>query len=416
MITASALERVEACPASEALPKVTTASEWADRGSRLHRFIAARLANRPIEEAIEHVEEDERETARGIVLSSLVGDLETVTTETAYAIDVHERTARFLGRNIDREYEAAALALGAPLTPFEICGTIDIEGRSRMGVEVAGDCKTGHKPQLPAVDHRQLHFEALARYMVADAPTVNGKIFQILQGGDVKVDAHLFEPLELDTILDELGDIHSDVGKAREAFQLREDVRVSPGPWCSHCNALPLCPAQTALARAVTVDAGQTVALLSTMTRDQEWTAIEQMKAGKKVLEAINAIMKTRAGQRFMMGDPITSPDGSKYFGPITMNRSDFSRPLALALLSELGATQEQINSLWVPHQDEQFRILNVKKSKVPRLTAKKKKAAELEPAKVDEIYDTAAARHNETNEERGASPTDRMRDRANER
>ena len=405
--TASSLERAEACPVSYSLPSVTNASEWAERGTAIHEFIRVRLANRPMDEALKSVPEEHRETCRGIDMHELVGDLAIVRSEVSYAIDVRARTVRELGVNIHRNYEKAAIALGKPLGPHEIPGTLDIEGRTRTGVEMAGDVKTGYRTVLPIVDHRQAQWEVLARYLAVDAPAVDGRIFKIDEAGAVRIDRHLFGGLELDTIGDELEEIHEGVIEARDAYQRDGTIRVSVGPWCSHCDSLMVCPAQTDLARAVTRDSGNIVAALTKLTREEEWIAIEQWKAGEKVLEAIGNIMKERATQRLMMNDPITSPDGSKYFGLVASKRSDFSKPLALALLHSLGATEEQIKSLWVPHPIESWRILNVKKA--PKLTAKRSKALDAEKAR------RARRAKQEPPCSKRTIPSAAMRERANE-
>jgi hypothetical protein len=380
-MSASTIERDEGCPVSSSLPQITKNSAWAARGTRLHAFIAARLNNRPMVEALEHVEDEEKDTARGVDLHRLVGDLAVVRTEVSYAIDVRDRTVRELGRNIDRRYDEAAAALGKPLGLYEIPGTIDLEGRTRLGVELAGDLKTGFRSVVPAADHRQLHWEVTARYLAAEASAVEGRIFKIREGGEVEIDSHLFGGMALDTIGDELFEIQQGVIAARNAYQDGGEIVVSPGHWCEHCPAFLVCPAQTELARAVTVEAGAVVARLTSMTREQEWEAIVQWKQGEKVLEAIGAIMKGRAVERMMMNDPITSPDGSKYFAPVKGTRSAFSQAHALALLRHLGATEDQIRALFIAHPTESWRMLNVPGAKKPKLTAKRKKEIEAEKA-----------------------------------
>jgi hypothetical protein len=424
--TASSLERAEACPVSYALPQISKASEWAERGSAIHEFVRARLVNRPMVEALEHVPEELRDTCRGIDLHRLVGDLATVRSEVAYAIDVRERTARELGVNIHRKYEEAAIALGKPLGPYEIPGTIDVEGRTRLGVELAGDLKTGFRGVIPVVEHRQVHWEVTARALMAEAPAVEGRIFKVREGGEVEIDAHLFGGLELDETLDDLEEIHNGVIEARDAYQNHGEIRVMPGPWCDYCNANPVCPARTELARAVTINSGTVIAQLTKMTREQEWEAILQWKAGDKVLDAIGAIMKSRATQRNMMGDPITSPDGSKYFGPVNFQTSSFSKEHALALLRHLGADEDQIRGLFIPTPVEQWRILNVPGAKKPKLTAKRAKALEAEKAAAELAASAQPAllpegrgipRTDDDEERRGNvhNPGAAMREKANE-
>jgi hypothetical protein len=376
-ITGSALERAEACPISFSLPIVTRAGVFAERGTVIHAFLRARLIGADLKTALEKVPDDEKDTCRGINVDELVGDLEIVRSEVAYAIDVRALTVRELGVNIERKYESAALEHGGPLNDYEIPLTIDLEGRTRNGIEVAGDAKTGFRPILPAKVHRQVHAEVLARRIAAGVDVVSGKLFKIAEGGSIKIDAHLFEPLELDEIADELLEIVVGVQRARKRFQEREELVMNPGPWCEHCPAAPCCPARMDLARAIVTEGGKVVAALASLTPEQEWDVWQQVSAGRTLLEEIRDNMKLVARQRFMAGEPITSPDGSKIVKPIEKTKAGFNQQMALALLAQLGATQAQINRLWTPATYEEFRVVNAPKAKALRTS--KKKSPELE-------------------------------------
>lgn len=428
--TGSSLERAEACPVSFSLPQITKASVFAEHGTAKHAYIRALLIGMVPAKALESVPLDLRDECRAIDIRQIVGELATVRSEVSYAIDVRARTVVELGVNIHRQYDRKALeVLGRPLGLYEVPLTIDVEGRARDGFEIAGDVKTGFKPIVAAAVHRQIHAEVTARALAAGADVVAGRIYKIRESGDVVVDPHLFEPLELDEIGDELLEIQEGVIRARKRFQEREEFTMNPGPWCDHCNAAPVCPARVALARAVIEQAGDIVARLATMTPEQEWQAWQQVATGRKLFEEIHDSLKAIAAQRFMMNEPISNPDGTEYVKPLEIAKSNFNRESALALLRHFGATEEQINKLWVPFRFEQFRVVKTKKP-----VKKRAKKAEL-PAGPDlELRRLPAPLEAEPKlkalpmgEDRSPeqlaldgdaarSPTSRMRDRANDK
>jgi hypothetical protein len=372
----SSLERAAACPISFSLPQVTRAGIYAEQGTAIHAFIRARLIGTALIEALAFVPEDLRDTCRGIDLQKIVGEMAIVRSEISYAIDVKERTVRVLGENIHRQYEKAAKELGAPLTPYEVPLTLDAEGRTRDGVEIAGDVKTGWKAIVPVREHRQVRAEAYARALHAGADVVGARIWKVIEGGQIKTDPHLFEPLELDEVGDDMFEIIEGVHVARKRFQSDGEISMNPGPWCEHCPSAPLCPARIELARAIVTQGGSLVASLTKMTPEQEWQSWTMVSTAMRLFDEIKDSLKTIATQRFMQGEPISSPDGLEHVKPIEVTKSNFKRESALALLRELGADEDQIRMLWEPFTYEQFRVVKTKKpvkkraKKTPELAA----------------------------------------------
>lgn len=376
ILTASALERAEFCPMSFSLPQIENVSEDAARGHEIHGYLQRRINGASLEAALEHVEEENRDTCRGIDFSKLLGDFRpgTVRSEVAYAIDVKEGRARMLGRNIERRYVETALDLGEPLRPYEIAGTIDVEGTLFNGREIAGDFKAGHLPLVPVVDHRQIHFEVTARRLVADVDEVEGRLFKIDEGGGVRIDPHVFDTFELDEIQTDLLEIHEGIVEARALFQEKDEIQVTPGSWCRYCPAIQCCPAHVELARALPSNLDTVVASLARMTPEQEWRAVTIWKDVEKLLDRIGDSMKAIGAQRFARGTPIRSPDGLLEFRPITSTKSSFSKELALSLLRQCGAEEDQIAKLWIPKTYESFRILKAKGAKPAKVKKERKK------------------------------------------
>src|SRR5436189_4057491 len=81
--TGSSLELADACPISFSLPQITRAGVFAEHGTAVHAFVRARLVGADLDQALEAIDEDTKETCRGINLDELVGDLEVVRSEVA---------------------------------------------------------------------------------------------------------------------------------------------------------------------------------------------------------------------------------------------------------------------------------------------------------------------------------------------
>ena len=100
MITGSALERIELCPASAVLPQADTVTDAATRGSEIHAFVA-NVADKGYERALESAGDELESACRGLDLDALP-PLDRMTPEVAYAYDPATGAARALGSNIDR--------------------------------------------------------------------------------------------------------------------------------------------------------------------------------------------------------------------------------------------------------------------------------------------------------------------------
>lgn len=374
--TFSALERAEHCPASFALPQVHEQDEDAQRGTAIHAFLRRVISGASKETALEHVEPEHRDTCRGIDFRSIVGDLASAHAEVAYAIDTRTLSkCRELGENIGRNY--------GELGEEELAGTIDVAGRTRADRPVVGDFKTGWLKVTPAIDNRQIHSAVTAERILTGEDEIEGRIWQIRPSGEVFVDRHVFDAFELDEIASDVQAIHAGVLVARRRFQDDGEIVVSPGEHCRHCPAMPLCPAHVELARAMAGELGAITASLSKLTPEQRWIAWQKKKEAEAILEAIDKSLKALARQ-----EPFVSLDGTKELRPLTFERTDFSKALALSLIRELGGTEEQIKKLWVPHPVEQFRMHTIKGAPKP------KKAKELPaPPSSGDGLDTAPSK-----------------------
>lgn len=246
--TASSLARVSACPVSEALPHVQTASSIdAARGTAAHEFLF-RLHNGELrEDALAEVPAEHREYCASIALEPVPGAI----AEVALSYDVLRRTARVLSVS-NREY--------GELGPSEIAGTCDLFiPAPPRGVATVVDWKTTHDVDGMERFAPQLEFYALALARVHHLARIRYEIVAIDDRGQphyaVQVELD-FEDLEV--IADRLVEAWRSVGDAERAAA--QHARSSSAPWvpnvsdgehCRYCPAWRACPAKRAVLEAV---------------------------------------------------------------------------------------------------------------------------------------------------------------------
>ena len=369
--SASGNERTIACPASLALPRVNSSTKWSERGHGIHGFIRATLAGADAETAIGSVDEEHRATCRLIDWGALCGDLDQVRTEVAYAVDVRARTARFLGINVARDYEAAALAAGAPLGEWEVPGSLDLEG-VRLGDsrEVVVDVKSGFQDVTDPEENGQGLFFGAAKMLTKGVDEVDFRIAKLKPNGRIFPMRATYTRWDVDAYLDTLERALVRSKDARRVYLSRGVPEVTEGPWCRYCPAANACPAKTNLARN----------MLSTVTAiDEAIAAMSKEDAGRAyetahdrvapVLERILEALKDRARL-----EPLPLPDGRILReAPYEKDQQVFSEAVALA--RELGATEEQV-------QERCFRPTTIRPVRAckPEAAKRAKRAARATP------------------------------------
>ena len=342
--TASSLERVIACPASEALPRVVDAGARRDRdrGTVIHRFLQRVMTGMPEDVALALVPEKDQAVCGRIrvprITSGISWDLRC---EVAYALSPGEDRARILGLDLDRNYP--------DLDPGEIAGTNDFEGMRMDGVPVVGDVKTGNDV-TPCEDNPQAQFHARARQLVTGADEVEARIVYVRPSGYVERDEHVFSRIELETFEDRVIEARQVAHRARLAVVNGEVPVVTTGSWCRYCPAMPACPAYAGLARRFVPDLeeipGQ-LAMLSPAQQGEAWLKVKQIK---RLAETAEDALKALARQ-----SPLPLPNG-KVIRPVTIHRNDFSKDAALALLAEKGATEDEIAGCYRKNDVEQIK------------------------------------------------------------
>lgn len=283
-LSASGLERVEACPASVALPQMPHTSEDALQGTHNHV---------------------EAETTTPEKLRHLVDGLSEVERETSYVLDTRRRTSKLTGRN--REYGERG--------PDTVGVTLDVAGRVDMDAWRVIDWKS-RKRVTHARDNIQLVCQALAIFQQHNAVFVEVCIGYLDNG---EVDKHTFSVFDRPAMWDRLRRI---VAKAKEA----KPTDVHSGPWCDYCPALVSCPRQRALATSFGMPDD-----LESMTPEKVGELYAILGPLEKRIDQAKKLVNNYARSR-----PVPLPDG-KELALVECHRSNVDGKAAIARLQEHG-------------------------------------------------------------------------------
>lgn len=258
--SASALDRVFHCQASEVYPHSRSTSEYAALGTAVHDFIEQVSVVGRVD-ALEAIPADapHRAFCEALPLDKLPagGDHEV-----AIAWNHETNTARLLPKGEHRDY--------SDVSPLEFVGTVDYVGRN--GAAVVGDWKTGFRLLGPARDSRQLRFGALAAARLTGID--DAKVFYafLREDGSVAFSWATFDAFDLAEIADEMRQLAAQL-RAIHTVKANLDAEVQPhqGNWCDYCPAFNACPAKMQLARAI----GNGSALATIPERIEEMTETE---------------------------------------------------------------------------------------------------------------------------------------------
>lgn len=224
MISSSKLELAERCPGAFTLQWRENPNEHSDAGNERHS---------EDETAITAGDVPEEYTERWPGLEWRA--------EVAYAYDISTDASRFLGCGIGRAY--------GQLSPFEVPGTIDAEGRGN-GMLVVVDRK-GFERQEPASRHQQVRFLALAAARAQEAGAIVVAIRPEIGPMDV---AELDPMFDLDVIAHEVKQLVLSTAKLRSDARAGADAPFNVGRHCRWCPAFDDCPKQKELRALVVRD------------------------------------------------------------------------------------------------------------------------------------------------------------------
>lgn len=224
MLSSSRLELADRCPGHLTLPHVDEPTVWSDAGNERHAG-------------------DEHAINAGDVPAEYTERWPGLTwrSEVSYMYDVSSDTARFLGVGIKRAYGAQA--------PFEIPGTIDVEGRG-SGMLVVIDRK-GFEAQTSVASHPQVRFLALAAARVQPAERIIVAIRPELGPMDI---AEIDPGFDLDAIAHDVKSLLIRSAAVRADARAGRPVTFTTGRHCRWCPGFASCPRQSELKALVKLD------------------------------------------------------------------------------------------------------------------------------------------------------------------
>ena len=301
MISGSALERVHACPSSEALPHAEEVNAWQERGNAVHEFLA-RVPEMGRDDALGLVPAEWREVCEAIDVDLFpAGASASFSAEVAIAYDMDRDTARVLGSGIDRQYDRHGLA------PSEIPGSMDSVGVASDRVAIS-DYKSPWADLPPATRNRQMRFYALAAARAYDRSTAVVMVIRVREDGTPSIDKAVFDSMDLHEIAAE---VREAVTRARAAVasppESRPDLVV--GSHCRWCPAARFCPAQAHQLVAL-ADGSAEADIMAGITPELAALALERVTQAKRALERVEWTLRDYASR-----NPIPLPDGRVY-GP----------------------------------------------------------------------------------------------------
>jgi hypothetical protein len=284
-LTASAVPRALACPASLVLPQSEYRTEYADQGHERHE---------EMEDAAEHDRSKLPDEVQRLIMP---GDV--LGAEMAFAYDVATDTARDLGPIAKRDYERAGLR------PYELAGTPDliIVGNGRI---VVCDYKS-----FAEVDHAETNEQTMtyalmvARCYGFDSVTV--AIVYLVANRRPTI-ATVYGP-DLDAHAARLRKLQSDIVTVAK----NPTAHASVNEHCRYCPAFLACPAQKQL----TSDAGNGLvsvrveAAIPFVDDAEAADAYELLGRIGLIHQRLRAALYARAAER-----PIPLHSG-KMFGPV---------------------------------------------------------------------------------------------------
>jgi len=318
MLSGSSLQRAEKCPASEALPHRDTISADSDRGTAVHKFLAA-VPTLGRADALEAVDAKYRDLCAVIDLDRLpAANASGFIPEAAYVWDDFAGTVDYLGQSLGRNY--------GKLTAAQIPCTLDSVGTSADGTKgIVLDYKGGWSDAAPAAVNLQLRFGALCYCRANGLEAATVAIVRIKEDGSSWFDVADLTAWDLTVIEGQITAILDAVTDAKMAHAQEVTLKPTTGDHCRYCPAYASCPAVTSLA--VAVGSGEFGLELTKGNAAEAW---HRVKAMEKILKEVKAAVKT-----FAEIEPIDLGDG-KMLGEVEGTRESLSGGVVYRVLREM--------------------------------------------------------------------------------
>lgn len=342
-VSASSAGPTILCPTRLALPPAFSSGDEADRGNAFHAFARTTTVNPGArEQALLEVPEEWRHTAAGMNLDLALDGLRVVGCEKAYALDAKSMTVRYIGENIERDYNGVLERRGQPrLGKYEVPFTMDVEAFwNDTPVEL--DYKSGQSIGDPS-EHWQRRICATGLMLFHDTPTAISRVAYIKDDGTIVPDGHEFSILDAEEFCETLVRTIDAVWEARRKLALGIMPAVYPSDdACKYCPAMVSCPyytnfAKSMLGRLKAIESGPDLAALSGEDAIKVW---EELKTAEKIVETSLKSLKKIAEQK-------PFGNGTHEVRPKMKSRTYFddgaARGLIVTLMGRLGSSEEEI-------------------------------------------------------------------------
>jgi hypothetical protein len=297
--------RIEACPASEALPHTRQADpgRYAVYGTILHAYLRdVNLLG--AEAALAQVPASHRDAMAAIDLSKIpMADASSFVPELAVAWNPESGEAVELHRGTDsRDYSAAPADWWV--------GTMDLGGLSDTHV-IVWDYKSGWKALQSPDEHLQLlgYAVALAALWGRDRAWVG--FVRVPEGAEPRFVFAELELWDLDAAAERLKKVDEAIADAMRTYDHHEDQLVlTEGEHCTYCPAYSRCPAKAKLlgelvAATAAVEEGKDGAsalglLEGTLTTQNFGAVLLRWEMATKLLETVKTQLNQFAGDRYI--------------------------------------------------------------------------------------------------------------------
>ena len=307
-VSGSGLPRAMECDGAALLPRdARETSVAAERGTIIHEYLRACLTGTDPAVALAAVPEAYQYTCESIEVERAVDGAHVVGAEYAFAYDPRTGVARLLGENIGRDYAGRGLRVGEeiPCSLDLILDGADWLDERELAVV---DFKTGQLTAHPAKSNWQVILGCLCVRSVfaPEAASITGKLGYVDEDGGWAWDRVRFPRAQLDAFQHELAATWSDWALTATGEQ---DLLLTPGNRCTHCDRQGACPAMAKEVRALaTVDDAWVTSMAARILGNDE-AAVFYEKLGK--MDAIVDKLKALWRQRVAQG-PVRLPDGEE--------------------------------------------------------------------------------------------------------
>ncbi len=315
LLTASALERVAACPASLNLPAYGNIDAYSEGGTGRHAVLDVAATKGPVEARAQFAgKADAIDLITDVteLLKARFGvtwDPVTMYSETSVAIDLVDGQARVLGRN---------RAYGKTFAAVEVAMTWDLLV-NRSAPPLLIDWKGPHADVTPAAQNPQTRALAVGAAALLERDSIEVAIVRV-GGGEPRVDSTtLMTARDIAQAFEDLRSVH------RAASQ--PSPPIVQGDHCKYCPAFSGCPAKVQMIQALAVNPAEVVRVGGNLTPQEAAQALKAWEMATEALKRVGSHLYAYATQ-----NPIPVSPGVVW-GPVVGTKSEIDGTIALRVI-----------------------------------------------------------------------------------